>query len=102
MATAVKKTKATDTQVRHAADVFSMASDSTRLKILLALDSPNDITVTELSAIVGQTQPATSHHLALMRAGRFVEAVRRGKHNIYRLLPLGETVVKTYAAVIAD
>lgn len=100
MATATKNPKASDKQLRAAASIFDMASDPTRLKILLALDCEEDVNVGNLAALTNQSQPAVSHHLSLMRHGRFVEAIRRGKNNIYKLLPLGETVVKTYSAVL--
>jgi len=43
------------------------------------------INVGDLCARVGQSQPAISHHLALLRVAALVEVERRGKHNFYRV-----------------
>jgi ArsR family transcriptional regulator len=36
---------------------------------------------------LGQSQPAVSHHLALLRGEHLIECRREGKHNYYRLIP---------------
>ena len=40
-----------------------------------------------LCDVLGQSQPAVSHHLALLRVAGLIECRRDGKHNFYRALP---------------
>ncbi len=85
-------------RVRQAADLLKQVSDPTRLQILLLL-SQKERNVTELCSDLGtQSQPAVSHHLALLRHGRLIEPRRSGKHNFYYLTDNGReltTVVDT-------
>jgi ArsR family transcriptional regulator len=37
--------------------------------------------------VLKQSQPAVSHHLALLRLAGLIEMRRDGKHNFYRLIP---------------
>jgi ArsR family transcriptional regulator len=43
--------------------------------------------VRALCDLLGQSQPAVSHHLALLRVAELIESRRDGKHNFYRVLP---------------
>ena len=71
--------------IREAADKLKMVSDATRLTILLILKR-HDRNVTELCSDLGsESQPAVSHHLALLRHGRLVQPRREGKNNFYGL-----------------
>lgn len=63
--------------------VFKLLSDETRLKILLYLAREGELHVTALCEKLGQSQPAVSHHLALLRVAGLIEARRDGKHNYY-------------------
>ena len=64
-------------------------SDPTRLQVLMLL-SERERNVTELCSDLGtQSQPAVSHHLALLRHGRLIEPRRSGKHNFYALTDAG-------------
>ena len=63
--------------------VFKLLSDKSRLKIVLALSQNGPMHVTSLVALLGQTQPAVSHHLALMRNNGLLGCDRNGKHNYY-------------------
>ncbi len=62
-----------------------MLADKSRLKIVLALSQIAELHVSALCALLGQSQPAVSHHLTLMRIVGLVDFSRRGKHNYYRL-----------------
>jgi ArsR family transcriptional regulator len=62
-----------------------LLSDESRLKILLALTPGGEMNVSALCALVGQSQPAVSHHLTLMRLAGLVSYRRDGKNNFYRL-----------------
>ena len=64
--------------------VFKLLSDKSRLKIVLALAQNGPMHVTSLVALLTpQTQPAVSHHLALMRNNGLLGCDRCGKHNFY-------------------
>ncbi len=63
--------------------VFKLLSDETRLRILLYLVREQELHVTALCEKLGQSQPAVSHHLALLRVAGLIEARRDGKHNFY-------------------
>jgi ArsR family transcriptional regulator len=63
--------------------VFKLLSDETRLRILMYLIQENELHVTALCERLGQSQPAVSHHLALLRVAGLIEARRDGKHNYY-------------------
>ena len=65
--------------------VFKLLSDRNRLKIVLALAEQGQMNVTDLCKMLGQSQPAVSHHLTLMRMTGLVGFRRDGKHNFYHL-----------------
>src|SRR6185437_140776 len=47
--------------------VFKLLADPSRLKIVLALAQDSELHVSALCDMLGQSQPAVSHHLTLMR-----------------------------------
>jgi ArsR family transcriptional regulator, arsenate/arsenite/antimonite-responsive transcriptional repressor len=63
--------------------VFKLMSDETRLRILMYLMREGELHVTALCERLDQSQPAVSHHLALLRVAGLIEARRDGKHNYY-------------------
>lgn len=67
------------------AQVFKLLGDESRLKILLALAQDGELHVSALCELLGQQQPAVSHHLTLLRMTGLVGFRRAGKHNFYRL-----------------
>ena len=69
--------------VRDLSQVFKLLSDETRLRILLYLAQSGELHVTDLCTRLGQSQPAVSHHLALLRVSGLIESRREGKHNFY-------------------
>ncbi len=74
-----------DQSVRDLAQVFKLLSDETRMKILLYLARNEELHVTDLCNRLGQSQPAVSHHLALLRVSGLIESRREGKHNFYSI-----------------
>jgi len=72
-----------DQEIREFANVFALLSDDTRLRILVYLLQNGELNVTDLCNRLGQTQPAVSHHLALLRVSGLVEPRRSGKNNFY-------------------
>ncbi len=63
--------------------IFKLLSDETRLRILLYLAREGELHVTALCERLQQSQPAVSHHLALLRVAGLIQARRDGKHNYY-------------------
>ena len=86
--------------VRELAQVFKLLSDETRLRILFYLTQHNELHVTDLCNRLGQSQPAVSHHLALLRVSGLIESRREGKHNFYsvRTDHFGELLVSLFSA----
>ena len=81
-------------EVQRAANLFKQVSDPTRLQVLLILDE-GERCVTEIGADLGiQSQPAVSHHLALLRHGGLIAPRRTGKNTFYEISPEGESLVK--------
>jgi ArsR family transcriptional regulator len=74
-----------DGTIRRLTDVFKLLADSSRLKIVMALAQDGELHVSALCALLGQSQPAVSHHLTLMRMVGLVGYRRDGKHNYYHL-----------------
>ncbi len=86
---ASKSVQRPSSQIRQAADLLKQVSDPTRLQVLMLL-TVKERNVSELCADLGtQSQPAVSHHLALLRHGRLIEPRRSGKHNFYYLTDAG-------------
>lgn len=86
--------------VRELAQVFKLLSDETRLRILFYLAQNNELHVTDLCNRLGQSQPAVSHHLALLRVSGLIESRREGKHNFYsvRTDHFGELLINLFSA----
>ncbi|MFN3232828.1 MAG: ArsR/SmtB family transcription factor [Alphaproteobacteria bacterium] len=60
------------------------AAEPTRLRLLALLDG-NELTVSELTQILGQSQPRVSRHLKLMAEAGLVERFSEGTWAFYRL-----------------
>jgi ArsR family transcriptional regulator len=67
--------------------LFKLLSDETRLRILTYLLQIKELNVRTLCEYLGQSQPAVSHHLVLLKASSLVDCRRDGKHNFYRIVP---------------
>ncbi len=77
--------KVTPDTIKRLTSVFKMLADKSRLKIVLALAQDGELHVSALCDMLGQSQPAVSHHLTLMRTVGLVDYDRHGKHNYYHL-----------------
>ena len=87
-------------ETRRVAELLKQVSDPTRLQVLMLL-SEKERNVTELCADLGtQSQPAVSHHLALLRHGRLIEPRRAGKHNFYGLTEGGRELASVVEAIV--
>ncbi len=68
--------------------VLRSAAEPTRIR-LLALCTDGELTVTELTQILGQSQPRVSRHLKLMVDAGLLERFREGTWAFYRLAQPG-------------
>jgi ArsR family transcriptional regulator len=73
--------------LRDMVGVFKLLADETRLKIIQYLLQQPEYNVRSLCEMLKQSQPAVSHHIALLRMSGLIECRREGKHNFYHLLP---------------
>lgn len=73
--------------IKDLVQIFKLLSDETRMRILFLLMQNNEMHVRALCDVLQQSQPAVSHHLALLRVAGLIEARREGKHNFYHILP---------------
>jgi ArsR family transcriptional regulator len=65
-------------------ELFKVFSDPGRLKIMAAL-AETELCVCDIQAVLGASQSAVSHQLAVLRAGRLVKTRRDGKTVFYAL-----------------
>ena len=87
-------------EIRRVAELLKQVSDPTRLQVLMLL-SEKERNVSELCSDLGtQSQPAVSHHLALLRHGGIIAPRRQGKNNFYALTEIGEDLAKVVQSVI--
>ncbi|MGO8898685.1 MAG: ArsR/SmtB family transcription factor [Isosphaeraceae bacterium] len=87
-------------EIRRVAELLKQVSDPTRLQVLMLL-SEKERNVSELCSDLGtQSQPAVSHHLALLRHGRLIEPRRSGKHNFYALTEAGRELALVVDSVV--
>ncbi|GAA1521664.1 DNA-binding transcriptional ArsR family regulator [Agromyces terreus] len=75
------------------ADIFDVVADATRRDILAVLlereevspDSHGEISVSEIVAALGLSQPTVSKHLKVLREAGLVSVREEGQHRYYRL-----------------
>ena len=65
------------------AHLCKMLSDANRLRIIFYLLNEAELNVTEFCQRLDQSQPAVSHHLALLKQAGILTVRRDGKHNFY-------------------
>jgi ArsR family transcriptional regulator len=76
-----------DETARDLVQLFKLLADETRLRILYFLMQEEELNVRTLCELLEQSQPAVSHHLALLRVAGIIECRRDGKHNFYHVVP---------------
>lgn len=85
--------------IREAALLTKQVGDPTRLEALLLLaEGPRN--VGEICRELGVSQPACSHHLALLRHSRLIEPTRSGKNNIYSSTPAGRRLADAVRGLV--
>jgi len=87
-------------KIRQAAMLLKQVSDPTRLQVLMLLSEQERNVGSLCSDLGNQSQPAVSHHLALLRHGRLIEPRREGKNNVYSLTDEGRTLAETVRSLI--
>ncbi len=73
-----------DEKLYDLADFYKMFADSTRIKILWALEQ-QEMCVCDLAALLNMTKSAISHQLKTLRQEKLVKYRREGKNAIYSL-----------------
>lgn len=66
------------------AEIFKLISDGSRLRILWLLCHCEEC-VSNISAAMGMSDPAVSHHLKLLRKAGLIVSRREGKEIYYKL-----------------
>ena len=74
-----------DRTVSSLVQYFKLLADDSRLRILLTLAREGETHVSALCQMLGQSQPAVSHHLTQLRNAGLVGFRRDGKFNFFRL-----------------
>jgi DNA-binding transcriptional ArsR family regulator len=87
------KTSGPSKDIKRAATLLKNVSDPTRLQVILML-ADGTKNVGDMCRALSNSQPAVSHHLALLRHGNIIEPTRQGKNNFYSLTDQGAALVK--------
>ncbi len=87
-------------QAKRASILLKHVSDPTRLQVILIL-AEGERHVGALCAQLSQSQPAVSHHLALLRHGNIIAPRRQGKNNFYSLTETGSDLARVVKNLIS-
>jgi DNA-binding transcriptional ArsR family regulator len=87
-------------QARRASILLKHVSDPTRLQVIMIL-AQGERHVGALCSQLSQSQPAVSHHLALLRHGGIIAPRRQGKNNFYSLTDTGSDLARVVKTLIA-
>jgi DNA-binding transcriptional ArsR family regulator len=98
-AKAVKEAGVRLKQAQRASMLLKHVSDPTRLQVILTL-AEGERHVGALCDQLSQSQPAVSHHLALLRHGGIIIPRRQGKNNFYGLTEIGADLAKVVKDLI--
>ncbi|NLU52988.1 MAG: winged helix-turn-helix transcriptional regulator [Clostridiaceae bacterium] len=80
----VKKNMPDESELYDLSDFFKVLGDSTRAKILWALDE-SEMCVCDLAVLLNMTKSAISHQLRLLKQANLVKYRREGKVVYYSL-----------------
>ena len=75
--------------LEEAAELISLAGNSSRLKLLLLLDTMKEVAVSDLAEILGLSASAVSQHLTKLKAYGLVAPRRDAQTIYYRLTDHG-------------
>jgi ArsR family transcriptional regulator, lead/cadmium/zinc/bismuth-responsive transcriptional repressor len=85
---AVAKAKSTlpaSRDILGASELLKAVADPTRMRILSALRSVDELCVYDISVVVDMSESAVSHQLRLLRAVNLVTPRKEGRQVFYRL-----------------
>lgn len=80
----VAKSMPVEAELYDLADFFKVLGDSTRTRIMCALDE-SEMCVCDLAVLLGMTKSAISHQLSSLKQANLVKARREGKNVFYSL-----------------
>ncbi len=86
-------------KVQRTSILLKHGSDPTRVQILLLLIE-GERHVGSLGEELSMSQPAISHHLALLRHGGIIAPRRQGKNNYYVLTDVGHELANVIRTMI--
>ena len=98
---AVKAADQRSQQAKRASILLKHVSDPTRLQVILIL-ADGEQHVGALCSQLSQSQPAVSHHLALLRHGGIIAPRRQGKNNFYSLTETGTDLAKVVKGLMTS
>lgn len=79
--------------------LFKCLSDSTRLQCITLIANYGELCVCELMAVIDESQPKISRHLALLRKHQILADSKQGQWVFYRLHdalpPWANTIIQT-------
>ena len=73
-----------EAELYELSDFFKVLGDSTRMKILFAIDG-GPLCVCDIAAMLGMTKSAVSHQLKILRQNDLVTYRKTGKNAFYEL-----------------
>jgi ArsR family transcriptional regulator len=73
-----------EVELYELSDFFKVLGDSTRMKILFAIDR-EPLCVCDIAELVGMTKSAVSHQLKILKTAKLVGVRREGKAAFYSL-----------------
>lgn len=80
----VLKSMPNENTFNHLADLFKLIGDTTRCRILFALDH-DEMCVCDLANVLNMTKSSISHQLAVLRRSGVVKCRKSGKEVYYTL-----------------
>lgn len=80
----VQKSMPPEESLYQLADFFKVFGDSTRIKIIAALEK-SELCVCDIAALLNMTQSAISHQLRVLKQSRLVKYRKEGKIVFYSL-----------------
>lgn len=86
--------------IDDAIDVLKAAGEPTRMRLLILL-SQGDLTVSDLTDILGQSQPRISRHLKLLSDAGLIERYQEGAWAYFRMISEGRSAEITRQIIIA-
>ena len=72
-------------EIDETAELMKLAGNSTRLKLLYLLESLTEVSVSDLSELLGVSVSAVSQHLSKLKSHRLVNSRRDAQTIYYRL-----------------